>query len=33
MQYYDERYRKQQIDLLKKKATNLGLQIVETPAA
>jgi len=33
MQYYDERYRKQQIDLLKKKAAKLGLQIVETPAA
>jgi transposase len=33
MQYYDERYRKQQIDLLKKKATKLGLKVVETPAA
>jgi hypothetical protein len=33
MQYYDERYRDQQIDLLKKKAAKLGLQIVKTPAA
>jgi transposase len=33
MQYYDERYRKQQIDLLKKKAAKLGLQVLETPAA
>jgi hypothetical protein len=33
MQYYDERYRKQQIDLLKKKAANLGLKVVENPAA
>ena len=33
MQYHDERYRKQQIDLLKKKATKLGLKVVETPAA
>jgi hypothetical protein len=33
MQYYDERYRKQQIDLLKKKAANLGLKVVENPVA
>lgn len=33
MQYYDERYRKQQIDLLKKRAAKLGLQLAETPAA
>jgi hypothetical protein len=32
MQYYDERYRKQQIDLLKKRAAKMGLQIVETPS-
>jgi transposase len=31
MQYYDERYRDQQIDLLKKKAATLGLQLVKTP--
>ena len=31
MQYYDERYRDQQIDLLKKKAAKLGLQLVKTP--
>lgn len=29
MQYYEDRYRYQQIELLKKKATKLGLQIVE----
>jgi len=29
MQYYEERHRSQQIELLKKKAANLGLQIVE----
>jgi hypothetical protein len=28
-QYYEDRYRSQQIERLKKKATNLGLQIVE----
>jgi len=31
MQYHDERYRDQQIDLLKKKAATLGLQLVKTP--
>ena len=31
MQYYDERYRDQQIDLLKKKAAKLGLQLVKNP--
>jgi transposase len=29
MQYYDERYREQQIDTLKKKASKLGVRIVE----
>ena len=33
MQYYDERYRKQQIDMLEKKAAKLGRQVFETPAA
>lgn len=32
-QYYDERYRLQQIDLLKKKAAKLGFQILASPAA
>ena len=31
MQYYDERYRDQQIDLLKKNAAKLGLQLVKPP--
>ncbi len=30
-QYYEERYRQQQIQFLQKKAANLGLQIVTTP--
>jgi transposase len=30
MQFYEDRYRYQQIDLLKKKAAQLGLQILET---
>ena len=29
MQYYEDRYRSQQVELLKKKAAKLGLQIVE----
>jgi transposase len=33
MEYYDERYRRQQIHLLKKRAAALGLNLVETPAA
>jgi hypothetical protein len=33
MQYYDELYRQQQIDLLKNRASQLGLQLVEIPAA
>jgi hypothetical protein len=33
MEYYDERYRRQQIHLLKEKAATLGLNLVETPAA
>ena len=33
MQYYDERYRKQQIDMLEEKAAKLGRQVLETPAA
>jgi transposase len=30
MQYYEDRYRRQQVELLKKSAAKLGLQIVET---
>jgi transposase len=33
MQYYDERYREQQIDMLKKKAIKLGVRIVENATA
>jgi len=34
MQYYDERYREQQIDMLKKKkACKLGVRIVESATA
>jgi hypothetical protein len=34
LQYYDEqRHRDQQVQLLKKRAAKLGLQIVEPPAA
>jgi len=33
MQYYEDRYRTQQVELLKKKAAKLGLQIVEIQAA
>jgi transposase len=33
MQYYDERYREQQIDMLKKKASKLGVRIVESATA
>jgi hypothetical protein len=29
IQYYEDRYRSQQVELLKKKAAKLGLQIVE----
>src|SRR6516225_413749 len=31
-QYYEERFRQQQIQLLRKRAAKLGLQLVETPA-
>jgi hypothetical protein len=30
MQHYEDQYRCQQVELLKKKAAKLGLQIVET---
>jgi hypothetical protein len=33
MQYYENRYRSQQIALLQKKAAKLGLQIVEAQPA
>lgn len=33
MQYYDERYREQQIDMLRKKASKLGVRIVESATA
>jgi hypothetical protein len=29
MQYYEDRYRSQQVELLKKRAAKLGLQMVE----
>jgi hypothetical protein len=33
MQYYEDKHRQQQIQLLKKKAARLGLQIVQPDAA
>ena len=33
MQYYEQRHRQQQIHLLKKRAANLGLHLIETPNA
>ena len=33
MQYYEDRHRRQQIELLQKNAAKLGLQIVEIQAA
>ena len=33
MQYYEDRYRCQQVERLKKTAAKLGLHIVEIPAA
>jgi transposase len=33
LQYYEQRHREQQVQLLKKRATKLGLQIVEPDAA
>lgn len=33
LQYYEERHRQQQVQLLKKRAAKLGLQIVEPQAA
>jgi transposase len=32
LQYYEERHRQQQVDLLKKRAAKLNLQLVESPA-
>ena len=32
MQYYEDRHRFQQVELLKKRAAKLGLQVVEIPA-
>ncbi len=31
-EYYEERFRQQQIQLLRKRAAKLGLQVAETPA-
>ena len=33
LRYYEERHREQQVQLLKKRAAKLGLQIVEPDAA
>jgi hypothetical protein len=33
LHYYEEQHRRQQVQLLKKRATKLGLQIVEPEAA
>ena len=33
LQFYEERHRQQQVQLLQKRAAKLGLQIVEPPAA
>jgi len=33
LQYYEDRHREQQVQLLKKKAAKLGLQIAEPTAA